>query len=88
MRLRREYEQATGEEGDEREVSNLIRGGDRARCSENAASMAVTGLPEANFMPERILKVNVLPSSLTVTLSATPPTSVLMSVGSNRMMRS
>ena len=39
-------------------------------------------------MPERILKVKVLPSSLTVTLSATPGTSLLMSVGSNRMMRS
>ena len=35
------------------------------RWSEKAASAAVTGLPEANFCPGLILKVKVLPSSLT-----------------------
>ena len=35
------------------------------RCSENATSSAVSGLPEWNFWPGRILSVIVLPSSLT-----------------------
>jgi hypothetical protein len=36
------------------------------RCSEKAASSAVSGLPEWNLMPGRILNWKVLPSSETV----------------------
>ena len=44
-----------------------------ARWSENTTSSAVIGLPEANFLPWRILKVKVLPSGETVQDSATSP---------------
>ena len=43
------------------------------RCSDQATSSAVTGLPEWNFCPARILKVKVLPSSLTDQDSAASP---------------
>ncbi len=52
------------------------------RCSENATSSARTGLPEWNLRPGRIFNVMVRPSSLTVLLSATPPTSFAVSSAS------
>ena len=52
------------------------------RCSENAASSAVTGAPLWNFRPLRSLKVKSLPSGLMVQLSATPPTIFLRSSAS------
>ena len=58
------------------------------RASEKAASSAVTGLPDVKVRPGRILNTMVLPSGLTVQLSATPPTSLVMSLGSLRIRRS
>ncbi|MOA62220.1 hypothetical protein D3C78_1875760 [compost metagenome] len=49
------------------------------RRSEYSASLAVTGLPEANFRPGRILKVWVLPSGDAVQLSASTPMILLES---------
>ena len=43
------------------------------------ASAAVSGLPEWNLMSGRILKVTCLPSSETLQLSATRPSSLLTS---------
>ena len=40
-----------------------------ARRSENSTSRAVTGLPDWNVSPSRILKVMVLPSSETSQLA-------------------
>ena len=45
-------------------------------------SSAVTGAPLSNFWLVRSLKVNVLASGETVQLSATPPTSLVMSSAS------
>ncbi len=52
------------------------------RCSEKAMSSAVTGAPLSNFWFGRSLKVKVLASGDTVQLSATPPTSLVMSSAS------
>ena len=46
-----------------------------ARRKENAASSAVTGLPEWNLTFGRILNVYVLPSAATLQLSASSPKS-------------
>ena len=58
------------------------------RSRENSTSSGRTGLPEWNVRPSRTLKVMVLPSPLTVWLSATPPASRCRFSGSNIMIRS
>ena len=58
------------------------------RRSENTTSSAVTGFPEWNVIPGRMVNVMTLPPSLTSQLSATPPTSVVRSSGSYIIRRS
>ena len=58
------------------------------RRSENTTSSAVTGLPEWNVSPGRMVNVMTLPPSPISQLSATPPTSVVMSSGSYIIRRS
>ena len=58
------------------------------RRSENTTSSAVTGFPEWNVIPGRMVNVMTLPSPLTSQRSATPPTRVVRSSGSYIIRRS
>ena len=58
------------------------------RRNENTTSSAVTGFPEWNVIPGRMVNVTTLPSSPTSQLSATPPTRVARSSGSYIIRRS
>jgi hypothetical protein len=60
----------------------------RARCSDQAMSSAVSGLPDAKRRPGRSSNVNVRPSALTVHALARSPASLEGSAGSCRTSRS
>jgi hypothetical protein len=57
------------------------------RCRLNAASFAVSGLPESNFASRFSLKVKVRPSGLTVHFSARSASILLASFTSGRISR-